>query len=193
MSRFIVQRYSKQGLGSLFLTCAFPLHFWALLLAFRDISWLTERTNLWDAIGVVSYGLLFAFVESVMIFLVLVLIGIVIPLHWSSDRRVAFLGLLILLVSIWGIISQLLFLWNVFLPSGAIQFLRSSSHALRILYAASLAVVIPTILLPVYLFVRSKRSVAVMRDLMERFSLLTMLYLFFDAVGFVIVIIRNIS
>jgi len=128
-----------------------------------------------------------------MIFLVLVLIGIVIPLHWSSDRRVAFLGLLILLVSIWGIISQLLFLWNVFLPSGAIQFLRSSSHALRILYAASLAVVIPTILLPVYLFVRSKRSVAVMRDLMERFSLLTMLYLFFDAVGFVIVIIRNIS
>jgi hypothetical protein len=193
VTRFIAQRYSRKGLGSLFLTCAFPLHFWALLLAFRDISWLAERTNLWDAIGVVSYGLLFAFVESVMIFLVLVLVGFIIPLQWSSDRRITFLALLILLISLWGIIGQLLFLWNVSLPAQTIQFLRSSSHPLRILYAACLTVVISTILLPIYLFVRSKRSVAFMQDLMERFSLLTMLYLLFDAVGLVIVIIRNIN
>jgi hypothetical protein len=191
--RFIAQRYSKKGLESLFLTSSFPLHFWALLLAFRDISWLTERTNLWDAIGVVSYGLIFAFVESVMIFLGLVLIGFVIPWQWPSDRRITFLALLILLLSLWGIIGQLLFLWNVSLPPQAIQFLRSSSHPLRILYAACLLVVVPTILLPIYLFVRSKRSVAFMQDLMERFSLLTMLYLLFDAVGLVIVIIRNIN
>jgi hypothetical protein len=191
--RFIAQRYSKKGLESLFLTSSFPLHFWALLLAFRDISWLTERTNLWDAIGVVSYGLIFAFVESVMIFLGLVLIGFVIPWQWPSDRRITFLALLILLLSLWGIIGQLLFLWNVSLPPQAIQFLRSSSHPLRILYAACLLVVVPTILLPIYLFVRSKRSVAFMQDLMERFSLLTMLYLVFDAVSLVIVIIRNIN
>lgn len=193
MVRFIAQRYSRQGLGSLFLTCAFPLHFWALLLAFRDISWLTERTNLWDAIGVVSYGLLFALVESVMIFLVLVLVGFIIPLRWPSDKRITFLALLILLISLWGIIGQLLFLWNLSLPAQAIQLLRSVRHPLRILYAACLVVVIPTILLPIYLFVRSKRSVAFMQDLMERFSLLTMLYLLFDAVGLVIVIIRNIN
>jgi hypothetical protein len=191
--RFIAQRYSRQGLGSLFLTCAFPLHFWALLLAFRDISWLTERTNLWDAIGVVSYGLLFALVESVMIFLVLVLVGFIIPLRWPSDKRITFLALLFLLISLWGIIGQLLFLWNLSLPAQAIQLLRSVRHPLRILYAACLVVVIPTILLPIYLFVRSKRSVAFMQDLMERFSLLTMLYLLFDAVGLVIVIIRNIN
>lgn len=191
MTDFIARRYSRQGFLSLFLTCAFPLHFWALLMAFRDISWLTERTNLWDAIGVVSYGLLFAFVESVMIFLVLALVGLMMPSQWSSDRRVTFLALLILLLSLWGMISQLLFLWNVFLPASVIQLLRNSGHALRILYTASLAIVIPTILLPVYLFVRSNRSVTVMKDLMERFSLLTMLYLFLDAVGIVIVIIRN--
>ena len=193
MVRFIAQRYSKKGLESLFLTSSFPLHFWALLLAFRDISWLTERTNLWDAIGVVSYGLIFAFVESVMIFLVLVLIGFVIPWRWPSDRRITFLALLILLLAVWGIIGQLLFLWNVSLPPQIIQFLRSSSHPLRILYAACLLVVVPTILLPIYLFVRSKRSVAFMQDLMERFSLLTMLYLLFDAVSLVIVIIRNVN
>jgi hypothetical protein len=137
--------------------------------------------------------LIFAFVESVMIFLGLVLIGFVIPWQWPSDRRITFLALLILLLSLWGIIGQLLFLWNVSLPPQAIQFLRSSSHPLRILYAACLLVVVPTILLPIYLFVRSKRSVAFMQDLMERFSLLTMLYLVFDAVSLVIVIIRNIN
>ena len=75
MVAFFANRYSRQGLGSLFLTCAFPLHFWALLMAFRDISWVAERTNLWDAIGVLGYGLVFALVESILIFLVLALLG----------------------------------------------------------------------------------------------------------------------
>jgi hypothetical protein len=193
VARFLAQRYSRQGLESLFLTCAFPLHFWALLLAFRDISWLTERTNLWDAIGVVSYGMLFALAESTVIFLLVALIGLITPPGWRSDRRITFLGLLILLVSLWAIIGQLLFLWNVSLPGQVVQFLRHSNHPLRILYLLCLAVVVPTILLPVYLFIRSKKSVAVMQDLMERFSLLTTFYLFFDAVGFVIVILRNLS
>jgi hypothetical protein len=190
---FITQRYSKKGLWSLFLICAFPLHLWTLIFAFRDISWLTERTNLWDAIGVVSYGMIFAFIESVVIFLVLALLGLILPAQWYSDRRIAFLSLLILLTSVWGMISQLLLVWSVPLPIQAIQFLRSSNHPLRILYGACLAVVTPTILLPVYLFIKSKKSMAIMQDLMERLSLLATFYLFFDFVGLIIVIIRNIN
>ncbi len=193
MADFITPRYSKKGLWSLFLICAFPLHLWTLIFAFRDISWLTERTNLWDAIGVVSYGMIFAFVESIVIFLVLALLGLILPAQWYSDRRIAFLSLLILLTSVWGMISQLLFVWNVSLPVQAVQFLRSSAHPLRILYAACLIVVIPTILVPVYLFVKSKKSIAFMQDLMERLSLLTIFYLFFDFIGLIIVVIRNIN
>ena len=193
MADFITQRYSKKGLWSLFLICAFPLHLWTLIFAFRDISWLTERTNLWDAIGVVSYGMIFAFVESVVIFLVLALLGLILPAQWYSDRRIAFLSLLILLTSVWGMISQLLLVWSVPLPIQAIQFLRSSNHPLRMLYAACLVVVAPTILLPVYLFIKSKKSIAFMQDLIERLSLLATFYLFFDFVGLIIVMIRNIN
>jgi hypothetical protein len=192
VARLIEQKYSRQGLASLFLTCAFPLHFWTLILVFRDISWLTERTNVWDAIGVASYGMIFALIESGLIFLVVALLGFIIPKQWHSDRRIAFLGLLILITSLWAMISQLLFLWNVSLPLPAIQFLRNSDHPLRILYAGSLLIVSATILLPVYLFIRSKKAVSFMQSLMERLSLLTMLYLFFDLVGLVIVVIRNI-
>ena len=193
MVNFITQRYSRQDLWSLFLISAFPLHFWTLILVFRDISWLTERTNAWDAIGVASYGMVFAFVESVVIFLVLALLGLLTPKQWESNRRIAFLAFLILIISAWGIISQLLFLWNVFLPAQAIEFLRHSSHPLRIIYAVCLMVVTPTVLLPAYSFIRSKKAVTFMQNIIERLSLLTMLYLFFDVLGLIIIIIRNIS
>jgi hypothetical protein len=56
-----------------------------------------------------------------------------------------------------------------------------------------LAVVIPSILIPVYLFIRSNNSIKWMQDLTERLSILTMFYLLFDVAGFVIVIIRNLA
>ena len=161
-------------------------------MVFRDISWLTERTNLWDAIGVAAYGMLFAFVESVLLFLVVLLVGLVIPKQWHSDRRITFLALLILITSAWAMLSQLLFLWNISLPPPAIWFLRSSDHPLRVLYAGSLVIVTSTVLLLAFLFVKLKTSVAFMQNIMERISLITMLYLLFDLLGLVIVLIRNV-
>ena len=193
MADFIRRRYSWKGLWSLFLTCAFPLHFWTLILVFRDVSWLAERTNAADAIGVASYGMIFAFAESTVVFLVVVLLGFLTPIQWEPDRRIAFLGLLFLITSAWGMIGQLLFLWNIFLPAEAIQFLRSSSHPLRIIYVVCLAVVTPTVLLPVYGFLRSNKAVMIMQNLMERLALLATFYLFFDLLGLIIVIIRNLD
>jgi hypothetical protein len=192
MATFIASRYSRQGVWSLFLISAFPIHLWTLILAFRDISWVTERTNVWDAMGVVAYGMLVAFVESVVIFLLLALLGLLTPRQWESDRRVAFLSFLILITSVWAMISQLLFLWNISLPAWAIDFLRQSHHPVRIVYGTILVVVTPTVLLPAYSFLRTKRAVTVMQDLIERFSLLAMFYLLLDLLGVFIIVIRNL-
>jgi hypothetical protein len=192
MVNFIASRYSRQGLWSLFLICAFPLHLWTLILAFRDISWVTERTNLSDAIGVVSYGMLFALIESVLVFLILALVGLVTPRRWEPDRRIAFLAFLVLILSLWGMISQLLFLWNVYLPESAIEYLRNTDHPVRITYAVLLMVITPTVLLPAYSLVRTSTAVTFMQNLMDRLSLLTMLYLFFDALGIIIILFRNL-
>ena len=192
MVNFITSRYSRQGLWLLFLICAFPLHLWTLILAFRDISWITERTNTWDAIGVVSYGMVFALVESVLIFLVLLLLGLITPWRWDPDRRIAFLAFLVLITSVWAMISQLLFLWNVSLPAQAIEFLRESDHPVRITYAVCLMVITPTVLLPAYSFLKTKKAVTVMQNLIERLSLLSMFYLVFDLLGVIIIVVRNI-
>jgi hypothetical protein len=192
MTNFITSRYSRQGLWSLFLICAFPPHLWTLILSFRDVSWLTERTNSWDAIGVISYGLVFALIESIVIFLVLILLGLITPWRWEIDRRISFLAFLLLIISMWAMISQLLFLWNVSLPESAIEYLRRSDHPLRITYAVCLLVITPTVLLPAYSFVRTRKAVTVMQDLIERLSLLSMFYLVFDLLGVIIIIVRNL-
>ena len=187
------KRYTRQGLLSLFLTCAFPLHVWTIILVLRDVSWVAERTNVWDAVGVGAYGLVFALVESLVVFLVFALFGFFTPRGWAVDKRIAFLSLLVLLLSGWGIVSQLLFLWNVSLPSSLIQILVQSGHPVRILYAASLAVVLASIGVPVYLFLRSDNFIRSIQGLSERLSLLTGFYLFLDLAGLAIVILRNIS
>lgn len=177
---------------SLFLICAFPLHLWTLILAFRDISWVTERTNMWDAIGVVSYGLLFALIESLVVFLIVAGVGLITPRQWEPERRIAFLAFLVLILSVWAMISQLLFLWDVHLPASAIEYLQRSDHPVRITYGVLLLVITPTILLPAYSFLRTRKAVTVMQNLIERFSLLSTFYLVFDALGAIIILLRNI-
>jgi hypothetical protein len=184
--------YSKQGLWMLFLVCAFPLHLWTLLLAFRDISWLTEHTNLWDAIGVVSYGMLFAFAESILVFVLALLCGWLVPFHWGREKRLAVMGMLVLVLSVWAIISQVYVMQEWDIPGAWYGFLINSAHPLRIIYAVALGVVVPGIVLPVFMVYRSEKLLKGLLDAIDRISLLTTVYLFIDFLAFVVVIFRNI-
>lgn len=193
MADFFKFRYNKQSLWSLFLMCAFPLHVWAFLMAFRDVSWVIKRTNVWDGFGVVSYGALFALVESLLVFLVIAALGLLMPKGWDYNKRTGFLSLLVLIVSLWAIVVQLLAVWNVWLPNPVVNLLVASHHPVRYLYILLLVVITPTVFFPLYSFIRSKKTVAVMQDLIERFSTLAIFYLALDLIGLCIVIVRNIS
>jgi hypothetical protein len=186
-----MKRYSKQGLWSLFLICAFPLHIWTIILAFRDFSWVTERTNSWDAIGVVSYGLIFAFFESVIVFLSAVLLGFLVSKKWNEDRRITLIGTLVFVTSLWAMASYLFFLLGVSISGETILFLASLAHPLRFMYAISLVLVGLTVAFPTYYILRSEKFVRGVKGFFERLSLLTQFYLFFDFMGLIIVIIRN--
>ena len=187
-----MKRYSKQGLWSLFLVCAFPFHVWTIILAFRDFSWVTERTNSWDAVGVVSYGLIFAFIESVVVFLFASLLGLLVSQKWNEDRRIVLMGILVFITSLWAIVSYLYFMLGWSLPGEAILFMTGLAHPLRFLYAVSLVVVGLTIALPTYFVLRSEMFLQGVQGLFERLSLLTLFYLLFDFLGLINVIIRNV-
>ncbi len=186
-----MKQYTKQGLWSLFLICAFPLHVWTFILAFRDFSWVTERTNAWDAVGVMSYGLVFAFIESLVIFLIAVLLGFLIAKTWDPERRVTVMGHMALTASLWAVITSLFFLIPISLPSSVIAFLVKQAHPLRVLYGVSLVLVGLTVFVPTMLILRSQAFFRAIRGVFERLATLTTLYLFFDVVGLIIVILRN--
>ncbi len=193
MTNFFTQRYSKQGLWSLFLMCAFPLHFWTLILVFRDIQWMTERTNFWDALGVASYAMVFAFLESLLLFLILTLLGFLVPPRWTRETRIALLSVLYLILSIWAMFSQLYFLTEVQIPGWFISLMVQIGHPVRILYVLALILVTPTLALPAWFALHSEKFLKSVNSLVERLSLLSGLYLFFDVVGLIIVIVRNLA
>jgi hypothetical protein len=184
--------YSRHGLWSLFLICAFPLHVWTIILAFRDFSWVSERTNAWDAIGVLAYALVFAFVESILVFLAVVLLGFLLPRRWEEGRRLALISVLVLITALWGMLGQLFFLWNLSVPEEIINIYARSEHPYRLLVGTFLILVSSTILIPTYLVVRSEGSTRIILGITERLSLLASLYLLLDAAGLVIVLLRNI-
>jgi len=98
----------------------------------------------------------------------------------------------VLIVSLWAMGSYLFFMLQVSVPGETIDFLVSLAHPVRFLYAVSLALVGLTVTLPTYFILRSDKFLGFIKSLFERLSLLTLFYLFFDFIGLIIVIIRNV-
>lgn len=184
--------YSRRGLWSLFLICALPLHIWTFILAFRDFSWVTERTNSWDAVGVVSYGLVFTFFESLAVFAASTILGLLISKKWDENRRIAVSSVLVIVISLWAMVNDLYFLNNYSLPSYVLAFLGGFGHPLRVLYVFCFLFVTPTFMLPVYFVLRSEKFLQMTRAVVERLSLLMNIYLFIDLAALAIILIRNI-
>jgi hypothetical protein len=183
---------SKSGLWTLFLLAAFPTHVWTIILVLRDFSWVSERTNAWDAVGVGAYGLLIAFVESVFVYLIALLISAMLRVAWPEEKRLALLGTLITLVSLGAIANQLFFMNGGAFPESAFRFLAGQSRPLVFLYLLVVSVVFPVVALPIYFVVKSDRVVKGWQGVIERITLLVTLYLVLDVGGLLIVIFRNL-
>lgn len=163
-------------------------------MAFRDISWLSARTNMWDAIGVASYGLVFAFVESLLFFIIAFFASLLLSPKWDEKKRVALLGTLLLILGLWAVLSQLYFILNWSLPfeNSLVNMLAKSEHPIRILYFIFLVIVGPSVIVPVYAILQSEKIRSAATELLDRLSLLTTVYLVFDVLALVVVIVRNI-
>ncbi len=191
-SKLILGRYTRAGLWSLFLMCALPQHAWTLVLAFRDLAWLTDRTNAWDAIGVLCYGLLFALGESLLLFLLIASLGILLPRRWEPEHRIALLGIFALVFSLWAMLAQLFFLVKMRFSDGIIAFLVASAHPLWVIYGVLLVIVSATFVLPAVMIGRPGNGLKGAAALIDRLGLLAMFYLVFDVAALVVVVIRNL-
>ena len=183
--------YSKQGLWLLFLICALPLHIWTLFLGFRDFDWVTARTNSWDAVGVVSYGLIFTFFESLIIFAITTLLGLLVSKKWDEKKRLALMGTLVIVLSLWSIFNQTYFIRAVQLSEQFISFYIGTGRPLVALYITALLFVSISFALPTYAILTSSKVEKSIFEGFDRLSTLMILYLVFDVAALFIILFRN--
>jgi hypothetical protein len=103
-------RISKQDILKLALVCAFPVHFWAILMVFKEAETMLTKRSLLFGLGFSGYVLGLALVESALLFGFIYLLTIFFPKRWAGKTTLATAGVLALLVAVWTISNQVYFL-----------------------------------------------------------------------------------
>jgi hypothetical protein len=167
------RRFTSQGLTQLFVYCAFPIHVWALINMFRDVpSWLLYMPS-GDVVGSVAYTLTFALVETLIVLMVVLLVGMMVPRRWVVEKYVPLASVLLVELAVMAIVFQYFIIHH--LPK----------RNLVIGYALLLALTTGIVL-------RFPKVGDVLRWVSERLVVLSFTYIFFDVLGLLIVVVRNL-
>jgi hypothetical protein len=190
------QRFHKDHLLKLFLVCAFPFHLWTIILVLNDVEWIARRSGAWDAIGVGAYALVYALIESAVFFLLIVVLGLILPWGWKGEKVFTQLGFISLWIPIWAGLNQLYRHKNLTSPDFLVEWLFSTGHPYRYGVAVIglvILIVIGSAAVPIYLIGFNSHAEKNTRNFLERITLLSILYIALDVISVVILLIRNIG
>jgi len=169
---------SSRDLSLAFVAIAFPVHVWAIINILDFLpAWLL-RLSAWELAGVIGYALVEALLESGILWLVLVALGFVLPRKWLADKFVALSSILVWLLAAWVVLVQ--FIFGHILQWGPVQMV------------PGLLVVALTFGLVYWLVQRYERLDGWIKRLAQGLVVLTYLYMIFDLLGLVVVILRNL-
>jgi hypothetical protein len=166
-------RFSTAELLQILAYCAFPIHFWAIMYMLRSIpSWVLYMTPS-ELIGIMAYTFCFALVETIVIFVLAILPGLILPRRWLKNKYPSVSSLLILEFAVLGFI-----LIGIFANS-------SPPAALFISF-------ILVLILSVFLVYRAPAIKVGLEAVALRLVPLVGFYLILDLIGTSIVLLRNI-
>jgi hypothetical protein len=187
------KRFTFQRLANLFLVSAFPFHLWVIIMLLNDYSWITERSGVDSFVGVASLAMVYAFVESVILFALLLVVSLLLPWKWTGERVFTVLGFVALWTPIWDMLNQVMRHTEINSPAFITMWLFSTGHPVRygyILLAAVVLVVVTTTAAGIWLTSFNQKFRQWAHSFLDRITLLSALYLVLDVVGLVIIIIR---
>ena len=139
--------------------CIFPIHIWVTIVYLYNFPSLILKANIWQILGVLAYTLVFAFIESLLLFGFLALAAAFLPRMLFRERFV-YMGTLLALI-----IPGFALLVNT-------QFMQESSWAWIPVIGLTGAGLIASLRRPV----DGARQIA----LAERFTLISSLYFILD-------------
>jgi len=174
-----------------FLIVGFPLHVWALLMVFRDIEFVSERTEMWDAVGYAGYSLLFTLVESLVLAVIVWGLSLLLPRGWSNQRALSVSGSLFIVLAGASIVDMAFHAFNEARISR--QYLYGLENFTTLTYALIAGAVLIGMVIALLVILKTKSGEKLFAEVFDRIILLGYFYLFLDLAGTVIVILRNVS
>ena len=178
MGIFKSRRLSAGDISLSFGAIAFPVHVWAIInILVIFPAWLL-RLSIWELAGAISYPLVFAFLESSILWLGLVVLNFVLPRKWLADKFVALSSVLVWLLAAWAVLVQYF----------VADILRWTPKQLL----PGLLLVAFTFGLVYCLVQRYGRLEGWIKRLTQGLALLTYFYILFDLLGLAVVILRNL-
>ncbi|MBN2045200.1 MAG: hypothetical protein JW757_09290 [Anaerolineales bacterium] len=186
------QKFTRADWFKLFLICAFPLHLWTLLMLFRDVNWVAERTTMWDAIGFSGYALFYTLLESILLTGFIVLLSLLLPQGWNKTLRMLVLSLTAFVLSGWSILEQLILIvfYGRLRKFGIANPWLANDWVWGSLFVALIAL---SMAVPILLLRKNTKLQDNLNAFLNRLTTLSGLYLFLDAAGIVVIIIRNVT
>lgn len=166
-------RFSRDDLILLFVYTAFPIHVWTIVNMLKDVPSWALYMRYWELVSTVAYTLAFALFETLIVFTPIILVGLILPKRWVRNVFVPWAGVMLVEGAIAAIIFQEFIL--TFGPK-----------------KMTLAVILLAMALSTVVVVWSQKLREIVRVVAQRFSILAFLYIFFDLIGLVIVIVRNV-
>ena len=185
-------RLTKLDSVKLLLLCALPVHFWAILMVFKEAENLLAKRDLLYTLSFSGYILGLAMIESILLFGFVSLLIFLFPKTWQGKTPYLVAVCLGLVIALWAVGNQYFFLLTESMPPWFDWIRIRVYYRQRMLYPIFWLVVILSAALPVLLLPRSGRVRAFVEALTEKLLLLAPLYLLFDLVGIGFTIWRNL-
>jgi hypothetical protein len=136
------------------------------------------RHSLWELAGIISYRLVFAAFEALLLLFVLILLSIILPGRWLRDQFAARGSVIAIVTSLWILVFHL--------GSGTWRGWPLWPYLAAAGYLLSLGVVYT-------LTVRHRRVEQAVISLVERLTIFSYVYLPLSVLGLFVVIIRNLA
>ena len=171
---------SKSEYIRLFLIGAFPVHIWAIVNLLHTFPSLLLEMNTLELVSILAYVLTFALFESLFVFALLFLVTWFFPRKISTSTLLAVSAILVLFGSTGVTLVHLYGIWKI----TVFKF-----ESWVILWAA-IGMVAAS--LGIFLVARKPKIEKSILSIVERLSMLSILYVSLDLVGVVIVVIRNL-
>jgi hypothetical protein len=185
--------FSRKQIWTLFLISLVPVHIWTILMLFRDYSWVVEDFSFDIYLGYTGYALVAAFAESLIVAAALLLAGLLISSKWSQSKRLALSAVILFSVSLAAAGNQIFFLLLEDPPVWFSWFMLRVPYHQALVYYSLVGVVVASVVLPVFLVLRSQKVEHALNQLIDRLAVLAVFYLGLDVLGMLFVAYRVIK